>query len=231
MPKESLIHIKADDREHRSGVIDALSKTPGVVVMQQRLPVGDYMINDQLIIERKTLLDFAISLKSGRLFSQLHRLSTNKLHGILLLEGNSQDLEGSNMRREAIQGALIHISLSMHIPILRSLHPEESAQLMIYLARQLDELSSPRATVKRYRPTKLKSKQRNQQYLLQGLPGIGPSRARLLLEKFGSVEKVLLATEAELRDVPGIGDTVAQKIRWIVEESNIGYGEDFERTD
>lgn len=225
MLKESPIYIKADDREYRSGVIDALAKMPSVAVTQQRLPVGDYVINDQLIIERKTLLDFAISLKSGRLFSQLHRLSTNKLHGILLLEGNSQDLEGSNMRREAIQGALIHISLSMQIPILRSLHPEESAQLMIYLARQLDELSFPRTTVKRYRPTKLKSKQRNQQYLLQGLPGISPERARLLLEKFGSVEKVLLASETELRDVPGIGNTVAQKIRWIVEESSPSYRE------
>ena len=227
MPEDAIICIKADDREHRSGVVDALNKTPDVTITQQRLPVGDYLIDDQLIIERKTLLDFATSLKSGRLFSQLYRLSTDERRGILLLEGNSQDLEGSNMRREALQGALIHISLSMQIPILRSLHPEESAQLMVYLARQQANLPPHRATVKRYRPTKLNSKQRNQQYLLQGLPGIGPSRAQLLLEKFGSVEKVLLASEAELRDVPGIGDTVAQKIRWIVEESSTSYGEDF----
>ena len=227
MPREATIRITADDREHRSGVVDALSKTPGVSVTQQRLPVGDYLINNQLIVERKTLLDFATSLKSGRLFSQLYRLSDNELRGILLLEGNSQDLEESNMRREAIQGALIHISLTMQIPMLRSLHPKESAQLMVYLARQLDELPPHRATVKRYQPHRIKSKRRKQQYLLQGLPGIGPSRARLLLEKFGSVEKVLLASESELRDVPGIGNTVAQKIRWIVEENSVGYGKGF----
>ena len=60
-------------------------------------------------------------------------------------------------------------------------------------------------------------------FVLQGLPGIGPGRAKLLLEHFGSVQNVTRASASELAALDGIGDTTAAKIRWALEESGFGY--------
>ena len=47
---------------------------------------------------------------------------------------------------------------------------------------------------------------------LERLPGVGEARRRALLLRFGSVEAVSLATEAELCSVPGLGPAVARRI-------------------
>ena len=45
------------------------------------------------------------------------------------------------------------------------------------------------------------------------VPGVGPRMMQLLLEAFGSAERVLRATEAELRSVPGCGPKLARALR------------------
>jgi ERCC4-type nuclease len=49
-------------------------------------------------------------------------------------------------------------------------------------------------------------------YILQGLPGIGPRRARALLDQFGSVVAVVTADASALAEIAGIGDAVARSI-------------------
>ena len=44
------------------------------------------------------------------------------------------------------------------------------------------------------------------------VPGVGPKTCQALLERFGSAGKVLDAPESSLRDVPGVGPRVAEKI-------------------
>ncbi|MCK6573778.1 excinuclease ABC subunit UvrC [Myxococcota bacterium] len=48
--------------------------------------------------------------------------------------------------------------------------------------------------------------------MLDDIPGIGPSRRRALLRRFGSAERVAAATEAEIAAVPGIGPVRAAEI-------------------
>ncbi|MFB6146094.1 MAG: excinuclease ABC subunit C [Halobacteriaceae archaeon] len=48
--------------------------------------------------------------------------------------------------------------------------------------------------------------------VLEELPGVGPALRRRLLRRFGSVDEVRAASEAELRDVPGIGDETAETL-------------------
>ena len=219
--------IKIDDRERRSGLLEILQNTEHVEVRVERLPVGDYEVDGQLIVERKTLIDLTTSIKEGRLFAQLYRLVQANRPCALLLEGTTADLTQSGMRREAIQGALMQITLFMQIPVLRSLHPPESAYLLLMAARHLRTIGTrTNKTPRRYQPTRITKKEKQQLYFLQGLPGIGLTRARLLLEKFGSVQEVLAATERELCRVPGVGRSTAQKIRWVVEEDEVIYHQD-----
>ena len=48
--------------------------------------------------------------------------------------------------------------------------------------------------------------------VLDGLPGVGPARKRLLLNHFGSPDRFLSATEEELAAVPGLPGKVARDI-------------------
>ncbi len=217
-------HVLADDREYKSKVPGLLGKIENTIVTKAHLPVGDYLVNDYLLIERKTLTDLAASIKSGRLFAQMFQLAQSGKKCVLLLEGTASDLMNSGMRREAIQGALIHITLRLEIPMLRAKDAEESARIIRYTAKQLEQPAYKKTKVKRYRSVKLKSKQKKQLYLLQGLPGVGPERAHALLERFGSVENIVQASEKELQTVPGIGQYVARQIRWILEEPDALYG-------
>ncbi len=113
--------ILVDHRECQSSVADWLRREENVEVIQQHLLAGDYIINDQLVFERKTLHDFAASIKDGRLFRQMQGLINTGKKCALLLEGTTKDLENSQMRREALQGALIHITMFIGIPVLRAM--------------------------------------------------------------------------------------------------------------
>lgn len=213
------IPIVIDDREPHS-VAEALQALPDCHVSVQRLSLGDYQVDDRLLFERKTLPDFATSIMDGRLFRQAVRLAASERRGIIVLEGAVKDIASHGITREALQGALISISVIFGIPLLRSLDPAETARLMLHTARQVRSVQNGALARKGRRP---KGKRRIQLQILQGLPGIGPARAQSLLEKYGSVENVMQAGYKELLDTPDIGKDTAQRIRWAVSEPAATY--------
>ena len=208
------IDVVTDDREAGSDVVQALTGMEGVRVRMERLKTGDYFVDGRCLFERKTVADFASSIIDGRLFAQAQRLVQSQLPCALLLEGTSRDLEATGMRREALQGAVISISLIYQIPLLRSLNSQETARLMIYAANQLRRDVADAIPLARRRP---KRRLRIQLGLLQALPGIGPARAKDLLQHFGSVVAILTASCQELEEVKGVGEETARKIRWALE--------------
>ncbi len=214
------IRIVVDHRERNSGVPEALDHLQDVELQIEHLPLGDYLIDGTLLFERKCLLDLTLSIKDARLFRQAGRLAADRRHAAFILEGTSNDLKPSRMSREAIQGALIAVTIGYGLPLLRSMNPAETARLMIYTARQAHAWSIGALLRRARRP---RTKQRTQLHLLQGLPRIGPERAKRLLATFGSVEAVLRADVDELTMVDGIGATTAEKIRWVVSERAPSY--------
>jgi ERCC4-type nuclease len=209
------INIIADDREPKSEVIKSLKGIENVEVDIRRLTMGDYHIDNRLIVERKTLKDFTISIIDGRLFKQMIRLAGSKSEGVLILEGTAIDIADLGMTREAMQGALITVSLILGIPVLRSKDPSETAKLIVFIARQIESMARGGVQRHGYRP---KTKRRRQLYILQGLPGVGPERAERLLARFGSIEAAVSASSSELQSVAGIGKSIADKIKWAVSE-------------
>ncbi len=210
------IRVQVDDRESRSGVLQALSEQDGVRIRVERLAVGDYLFDDLLLFERKTLTDLTHSIKDGRLFAQGMRLVSSPLRSALILEGTSRELADSQMRREAIQGALISLTLFLGIPLLRAMDSAETARLMLFAVRQGRQFATHAHSRKGRRPG---GKQRLQSHILQGLPGIGPARAKRLLERFGSIESIITADLRALAETEGIGQATAAAIRWAVRES------------
>ncbi len=215
------IKITVDDREQSSGVPQTLAAMDNVTAVIRRLPLGDYDVDGRLLVERKTLTDFAVSVIDGRLFRQMTRLAMAPQKGVLELEGRSRDLHNTGIRREAIQGALITTSLILGIPVLRSFDPGETARLIIFAARQLNFAFVGGLSRSGYRP---QGRRKRQLYILQSLPGVGPARAARLLDHFGSVQKVLNASVESLAGVEGIGPATARGIEEIVREPLVNYG-------
>jgi ERCC4-type nuclease len=212
--------VVIDDRERAEPVAAALRRSGSVLIEVRRLPAGDYLVDDTLLFERKTLADLCASIKDGRLFAQGLRLTRAPQRPALILEGRSDALTASGMRREAIQGALITLTVGFGLPLLRARDAEETAAIMLLAAAQTRAHAGGALPRPGQRPG---GKRRCQSYVLQGLPGVGPERARRLLEHFGSVEAVICATADDLARVPGIGDNIARWIRWAVQEPSATY--------
>ena len=218
---EPRVSIIADDREASAGVVQHLQARPDCEVVIRRLRLADYHVAGRLMIERKSWPDLVASIADGRLFRQACRLAASPLRSALLLEGGEEDIAGCAMSRDAVQGALISVSVILGIPVLRSRSAEESARIMLYASRQLRSVISGAVSRPGYRP---KSKRRIQLHVLQGLPSVGPTRAARLLDRYGSVEAVLTAGLEDLALVPGVGKSTAHKIRWAVSEPGVEAG-------
>ena len=204
------LKIICDDRERGSEVIAELSKLPCTDVVVCRLPVGDYLIGGRVLVERKTVHDFVVSIKDGRLFKQATRLiQAAPGKALMLLEGQQSVLAEPGMRREALQGALVTLSVVLGIPVLRARDAAETARILRYTTEQVRRAEEKPIRRAGYRPKRLHARQL---FVLQGMPGVGPERAARLLYACGSVAGVFTADAAVLQQVPGIGARTAARI-------------------
>jgi len=208
-----LVRIVVDDREIRSQVIESLKLQPHVQLEVRRLSVGDYEVGTEWVFERKTIHDFAASLADGRLFRQVARLARCPNGAALILEGPDQVRAETGISPEAWQGTLISIGLVFRLPVIRSADPEETARLLIYAANQVGRR---RDVVFVPAGRRARTLERQRIRMLAALPRIGPHRARILLNHFGSIAAVVQAAREELMEVRGIGEQIAREIREFV---------------
>ena len=99
--------VVIDDRERAEPVAAALRRSGSVLIEVRRLPAGDYLVDDTLLFERKTLADLCASIKDGRLFAQGLRLTRAPQRPALILEGRSDALTcASVLPTQATSGAV-----------------------------------------------------------------------------------------------------------------------------
>ena len=218
VPEKSL--IIADDRERESGIPQLLSEQESVNLVVRRLRTGDYLLEPHILVERKTLADFAASIIDTRLFRQAKRMASGPYRPLFIVEGGVSDLREVGLSRESLQGALISLSLVFNIPVLRSLDAEETSRLLAYVASQFNRMGGNYRHDSRPSGKSLQSRKLR---VLQNLPGIGPERAKSLLKEFRSVENCLAASAEALARVPRIGPKTAQSIRQVVSEPPYNY--------
>lgn len=199
--------VVIDHRESTSEVAKLLTTNESIHASYACLKIGDYIINDAIIIERKTLDDLVKSIIDGRLFKQAIFLSASNKWKAIILEGKSIHL---NIGREAIQGALITTTVLFQIPILRAQNAYETVRLMHYMAEKL--CHKPPTTVKKRFGRKPKRFYSRGLHILQGFPAVGPDRAQKLLSHFNSIYAIANASKVALQDCPGIGKNTAERI-------------------
>ncbi len=214
------MHLVIDSREDTPRICNILNFHEEISFEIKQLKLGDFVLNNKVYFERKTLSDFVISIKDGRLFRQAYKTVNKNLVYILILEGTKNDISGIRMSREAIQGVLVHLSVFLGIPILRSKNLEETISLIITAGNQIDKCFAiqARRTYINHQKAGKGNINKIQVQVLQNMPGIGYHKANELLKKLGSLKKVLNASEKELLKVNGIGKKTAKAIMNIMRE-------------
>ncbi len=209
------IRIIVDERERKSGIPDLL-KAIGMGVEMKTLPIGDYIVAPETIVERKSIKDLMASVFDGRLYDQCNRLKENFEHPIVLVEGNVDEIEEITDNPLVFYGAISRVTLEFKIPIIHTPSASHTAKLLVALCSKKDGPTGP------YLKKIKKSSNLETQQLstLCSLPGIGEKFAVRMLEKFGTPLKVFSATTSELAKVEGLGESRAKKIKNMLTTKN-----------
>ncbi|MDO8428085.1 MAG: ERCC4 domain-containing protein, partial [Candidatus Diapherotrites archaeon] len=213
--EEETVLIYADSREQGSEVLRKLKELNCRLEIKQ-LEVGDFILSNQICVERKSVEDFLQSMIDGRLFNQLANMSANYENPLFLIEGSLDDLYTlRDIHKNAIIGAITSIAVRYRFPILFTRNAGETAEFLTVIAKreQLGKDKDIKLRVGRAGFTLPEQ----QQFIIESLPLIGPKTAKELLKKFGSVKEVVNASEKELQTVENLGEIKAEKIRKVLD--------------
>ena len=170
--------------------------------------VDRYVMSKRLAVERRTGATFLRGIKDKSLFTSAIYLREHFALPVLVVEG-SVDYTYTRFGPQAVLGALSSMMLEYGVSVLSTPTPEETVALIAMMARQ-EQMGIPEVSlIPKRTAVDLPDMQRR---LIEMLPGCGRVIARELLQRFGSVECILSATQDQLRAVPGLG---ARKVREI----------------
>ena len=210
------IKVIVDTREPKE-LVSILKLHPQIDVEVEQLELGDIIINDTVIIERKNCTslenatDFENSIvdKEKRLFTQSERLKLQDDYiPIILLEGNCYD-NSKRMLIQQVDGAISFLVSIQKISILVTYNLNHTAYLIAKLGTHHQDGLGYELGLRSKSPEKLLDKKA---FVLEGITGVSAKIAKELLNHFGTIQAVSNSTIDELTKINGVGKSKALKI-------------------
>lgn len=203
--------IYVDTRE--SAALIRYLERMGAEVHVKQLEIGDFVLSEDVVVERKTVEDYIRSLMDNRLFSQLIAMKDKYPKPLLIVQGNRK--KSASIGLSAFYSSLASTLIDFYIPIYTSEDDEETAALLYYIAKREQEEGRKAVRVREGR--KPLTTPEIQKYVVAGVPGIDAILADRLLKRFKNVRGVFSASIEELKAVEGIGDKIAAKIKEVAD--------------
>ena len=214
IPSEPVIAILADHREKNNRIVKELIDL-GISVKTAQLTSADYVVSGKVGVELKKVPDFVASIIDGRILDQVRDLKGSFQKAVLVIEGEEDIYSVRNVHANAIRGMLASIVLDFHVPVLYTKNPQDTAALLAVMAKR-EQGKEIDFSLHSLKP---KSLREQQEFIVSAFPNIGVQTARILLEHFGSIKKLVNATEKELLELKSVGDkTAAQLVKMFEEE-------------
>ncbi|MBD3309723.1 hypothetical protein GF351_00740 [Candidatus Woesearchaeota archaeon] len=216
--EEDKFKVFCDHREKGSGVIKELIEL-GMDTRLEHLQTADFILSSRVGVEYKNVSDFVQSLIDGRLLQQAKELKQSFERPLIVVEGLEDIYSIRNVHPNAIRGMVAAIAVSYGIPVVYTKHFKETASLLSIIAkREQEETCKDFSMHTSKKPLTLREQQ---EYVVSALPNVGPSLAKDLLKRFGTVRKVINAEPEELKKTEKLGDRIADKIRDVAEKDYI----------
>lgn len=204
------IIVKADHREVPGGIPDLLGRDPDIALeIVNNMEHADYDCIG-LMIERKTARDLADSICDGRIGRQ-HNARLDAGVGtrcLLIVEGNPYD-SGRDIGDVQVRALLSWLAALEGNTVLMTANSRETAYMIKQVASHAQYGLAGTPT---WGGRRAKTPKEMQLQVVMGLDGVGPKRAELLLEHFGSVRALFSATLDQLMKVPKFGAAASQKV-------------------
>lgn len=233
--KRARLSLKVDSREQKEvRLVPALRKHATVQVV--KLEIGDIVpVSESCYVERKTLHDYIGSLIDGRLFRQLNKtFDTGKPAFMVIFHEEPKSKKAiamykmvrARITKEQLYGSFATVLVRYGVPIIGFNLPAEFSDMAYCVAKMIEKVEQE----KFLKPRRLYvRKKKNVPFCVQmvsQLLSISTRIAGHLLNEFGSIEGICKASEVELLNVPGIGNTRASNIHvrltkdWRVKKSS-----------
>jgi ERCC4-type nuclease len=170
--------------------------------------VDRYIISKRLALERRTGSSFLRGIVEKTLFTSAIYLKEHFDIPILIVEGEV-NYECSMFNPQAVRGALSAMILQYGLNVISTSNLEETVELIAMITRQEQIGIAEISLIPKRKAVDLPDMQRR---VIEMLPGCGMVMAREMLQHFGSVSRIINATEEELREVKGVGAKKAAEI-------------------
>ena len=201
-----------DSREHKR--IQSATKyyqDLGYDVTVSTLDTGDYLFNDQVVFEFKTMMDYMSSIVDGRVFRECILQSESYPYHFCIIQGSNYDLKRaldySNVSYRQYVGSISR--LNTYTTVINSMGGVKNAyhQMHTQTSKCLDDIGK----VKQF---KVKEYNTAFNILAYTIPRVSTMRADRIVETLGleTVTDVVNLTKEELLTVDGIGDNLAENI-------------------
>lgn len=193
--------------------LDAL----GAEVSIMKLDFGDYMVGEDIAIERKTVFDLVSTLTQRFLFDQIFKMRENYPRSLVIIEGYMGILRKfRRISAESLNGALFALAQN-GIPLVPTIDYKDTAVFLVTASKQLSK-DSKSPPIIRHR-SKVETVAKKQLFLITGLPHVGPVLADSLLHYFNTPREVFKANREELMAVKDVGPKTAEDIVKVLETS------------
>jgi Fanconi anemia group M protein len=209
------VEVVIDQRELESTIARDLSKREGIETRLETLSVGDYVLSNRVVVERKSVEDFLDTLVGGdrSMFDQVGDMARHYARPVVVVEGENLR-EARNVHPNAIRGALASLAVDFDASVLRTTDEGDTADLLSVIAEREQGTADREVSVHGEKGSRTMAEQ--QEYVVSAIADVGPVTARSLLSEFGTVEAVMTAREDDLKEAEGVGDVTAARFREVV---------------
>jgi len=184
---------------------------------KQWIEIGDYVYRD-VCFEAKSTIDFLMSVINKRLWNQIDNMDRHFEHSIVIIHGSLHQLVAypkfvninipEHTLLNKFYGAISKITLDTDTRVFWTESPKKAARLMTTICKMRPfnrDVIRP-SLLKRITTDDLRID------MLCTIKGVSESKAKKIIERYGSVMEIGEATSGELTLIEGIGPTIAQRI-------------------
>ena len=213
--------IEIDEREPEK--IFNIATKQGMVYERKTLPVGDFVCMEKsLVVERKSIADYANSIFNGRIKSQILNMEKNFKHCYLIISGKQNELYfNPNFKLKfsvnQMLGSLASFSVRYNVKVLQVKNDNQLVKLVQMLVDKTEDGKIIEQEIIRRTQTQ------GDIYLsvLCCIPGISINKGKAIAKKYGNLGKLIRSlsfiddrfSKDDKFKVKGIGPKIASEMR------------------